>query len=127
MQIFPEEETKEEIEPTVPFNFEDDFVKNIRNCFQLEDKMLLLAMRDLAIIMSDDMETVAITNFKAMFGDSFAGQAQCFKTDSTGDHNSILIGFNNAKIPDHIQSSHVFDGTHSEGDSWIARFIFDKQ
>ena len=73
MQIFPEEETKEGIEPTVPFNFEDDFVKNIRNCFQLEDKMLLLAMRDLAIIMSDDMETVAITNFKAMFGDSFAG------------------------------------------------------
>ena len=95
-QACPEEESKQTDIPTVPYNFEEDFLKNIRNCIHLEDKMLLIAMKDLAIVMSEDMETLAITNFKAMFGDSFEGQAQCFKTDSTGDANSILIGFNSA-------------------------------
>ena len=126
-QACPEEESKQTDIPTVPYNFEEDFLKNIRNCIHLENQMLLIAMKDLAIVMSEDMETLAITNFKAMFGDSFEGQAQCFKTDSTGDANSILIGFNSAQIPDYIQSSHVFDGSHVEGNSWIARFIFDKQ
>ena len=85
-------------------NFENDFISNIRNCFHLEGNMLLLAMRDLTIVMSDDMETLAITNFKTLFGKKFSGQAQCFKTDSSSDSNSILIGFNEAEIPQHIMS-----------------------
>ena len=111
----------------IPPNFEEDFLSNIRNCFHLEGNMLLLAMRDLTIVMSDDMETLAITNFKSMFGDEFEGRAHCFKSDSSEDDNSILIGFNDAKIPDHIKSSNIFDGQHSKCDSWIARFIFDKK
>ena len=57
-------------------------------------------MRDLTIVMSDDMETLAITNFKSLFGEDFRGQAHCFKTDSSGDDNSILIGFNDVEIPE---------------------------
>ena len=85
-------------------NFENEFISNIRNCFHLEGNMLLLAMRDLTIVMSDDMETLAITNFKTLFGKKFSGQAQCFKTDSSTNCNSILIGFNEAEIPEHIMS-----------------------
>ena len=54
-------------------NFETEFISNIRNCFHLEGNMLLLAMRDLTIVMSDDMETLAITNFKTLFGKNFSG------------------------------------------------------
>lgn len=86
-------------EVLLPQDFEEDFLRNIRSCFHLEGNMLLLAMRDFTIVMSEDMEALAITNFKTMFGTEFKGQAQCFRSDSTGDDNSILIGFNDAYIP----------------------------
>ena len=80
--------------------FEKDFLNNITSCFHLEGGMLLLAFGDFVIIMNDQMETVSVTNFRKLFGPDFQGHAVCFKSDSSADGNSILIGFNYAEVPE---------------------------
>ena len=95
----------------------------VRDCLLLEGNMILLALkRKRVLILNEALEVRTSIDFRAEFGRGV--RVICCKPAPAGGPGSMLIGLYDPVLPKAMLSSNVYEGTHIDYDSWIARYLF---
>ena len=73
-------------------------------------------------MLNEALEMRTFIDFRVEFGRGV--RVICCKPALSGERNSLLIGLYDPVVPEEMLSSNIFEGAHSDCDSWITRYSF---